>query len=68
MFAAKVMQYWEVILEPLLDGQTMPTKWQNTDSTPPRASQCLGVQNAAIVVIFSHEGLLYQYYADDDPF
>ena len=46
------MQYQEAILELLLDGQTMPKNWRNTDSTPPHASQCLGVQNAALMVIF----------------
>ena len=57
-FTATVTQYQEVILEPLLDGQTMPTKWQNTNSTPPHISQCLGVWNATLAVVFSHEGLL----------
>ena len=56
------MQYQEVILEPLLEGQTMPKKWRNTNSTPPHASQCLGVRNAALVVIVSHEGLMYVYF------
>ena len=51
------MQYQEVILEPLLDSQTMPKKWRNTNSTPPHASPYLGVRNAALVVIFSHESL-----------
>ena len=56
-FTVTVTQYQEVILEPLWDGQTMTKKWRNTNSTPPLASQCLGVWNETLVIIFSHEGL-----------
>ena len=44
----------------------MPKKWRNTNSTPPHASQCLGVWNATLVAIFSHEGLLHYWLLPED--